>query len=108
MARLERGDLSYVINDHLGTPKEVVGTDGTLRWSADHDTWGTLRTRRRGAAQVEAGYYCRDGHYKRFFDEAALCKLLEGWERETLERRSLSTPSGTKHVFFAAVRKPKS
>ena len=60
MARLEGGDLTFVINDHLGTPKEVVGGDGTLRWSVDHDTWGTLRTKRRAAAQAEAGDYWVD------------------------------------------------
>ena len=54
MARLEGGNLSYVINDHLGTPKEVIGADGYLLWSADHDTWGTLRTRKTaGSTQGE-------------------------------------------------------
>lgn len=58
LARLEAGDLTYVINDHLGTPKEVVGGDGALRWSADHDTWGTLRTKPGTvAAKVETGDY---------------------------------------------------
>ena len=58
MARLENGDLSHVLNDHLGTPKEVVGGDGALLWSADHDTWGTLRTKRAAVgAQEEAEDY---------------------------------------------------
>ena len=62
MARLENGDLTHVINDHLGTPKEVVGSDGALRWSADHDTWGNLRTKRAvamGQSMVEET--CRFG-----------------------------------------------
>ncbi|SEW44176.1 RHS repeat-associated core domain-containing protein [Cognatiyoonia koreensis] len=58
LARLENGDLAFVINDHLGTPKEVVGGEGGLRWSADHDTWGALRTKQVAAsAQVETGDY---------------------------------------------------
>ena len=58
MARLENGQLSQVLNDHLGTPKEVVGGDGALLWSADHDTWGTLRTKRAAVgAQEEAEDY---------------------------------------------------
>lgn len=58
LARLEQGDLSYVINDHLGTPKEVVGGEGRLRWSADHDTWGALRTKRSLASSpLETGDY---------------------------------------------------
>jgi len=55
---MSHGQLSYIINDHLGTPKEVVGGDGSLLWSTDHDTWGTLRSRSgKAAAQIETGDY---------------------------------------------------
>lgn len=59
MARLENGLLNYVINDHLGTPKEIVGSDGSLLWSSDHETWGVLRNRRAGRSSldVETGDY---------------------------------------------------
>ena len=43
MARCEKGALLFIVNDHLGTPKEAVDGKGRLVWSADHDTWGTLR-----------------------------------------------------------------
>lgn len=43
MARVEAGKLLHIVNDHLGTPKEAVDPKGRLVWSADHDTWGTLR-----------------------------------------------------------------
>lgn len=43
LARLENGALAYVVNDHLGTPKEVISERGALLWAADHDTWGSLR-----------------------------------------------------------------
>ena len=51
LARLENGALSYVVNDHLGTPKEVLSSEGALLWSSDHDTWGSLRILRQATAK---------------------------------------------------------
>ncbi|VAW64581.1 hypothetical protein MNBD_GAMMA10-1048, partial [hydrothermal vent metagenome] len=42
------GELSYIVTDHLGTPKELLSEEGELRWSASHKLWG-------GIAQVQAG-----------------------------------------------------
>ena len=58
LARLENGALSYVVNDHLGTPKEVLSLEGALLWSSDHDTWGSLRTIR--AAFVSGDYWTEE------------------------------------------------
>lgn len=59
MARAEHAQLTYVVNDHLGTSKEVMTERGALIWAADHDTWGTLRIGRRvaGSDLVEQGDY---------------------------------------------------
>lgn len=58
MARVEHGQLAYVVNDHLGTPKEVIAERGALIWAADHDTWGTLRLGRAvGSDLAEQGDY---------------------------------------------------
>ena len=58
LARLEAGSLSYVVTDHLGTPKEVLSSEGALLWSSDHDTWGSLRTIR--AAFVSGDYWTEE------------------------------------------------
>jgi len=42
------GELSYIVTDHLGTPKELLSEEGELRWSASHKLWGEI-------AQVQAG-----------------------------------------------------
>ena len=59
MARVEHGQLAYVVNDHLGTPKEVIAERGALIWAADYDTWGTLRLGRAVARSdlIEQGDY---------------------------------------------------
>lgn len=43
IARKENEYLSYVITDHLGTPREVVAEDGTLEWAAQYRTWGRIK-----------------------------------------------------------------
>ena len=50
MARREAGRLSWVVVDHLGTPKELVDEAGRLIWAAAHDTWGAVRASRGGFA----------------------------------------------------------
>ncbi|WP_082005649.1 RHS domain-containing protein [Halocynthiibacter namhaensis] len=49
----------FVINDHLGTPKEMVNAAGRMMWAADHDTWGSVRqcrTWRDPEAAMETGF----------------------------------------------------
>ena len=36
------GTLSYIVADHLGTPRDIVSEQGTLVWSARYSTWGVL------------------------------------------------------------------
>ena len=57
LARLENGALAYVVNDHLGTPKEVISERGALLWAADHDTWGSLRAKAVGQQGAEEEDY---------------------------------------------------
>lgn len=42
LARLEDGQLSYVVTDHLGTPKELVTPAGEVVWRAHHAVWGAV------------------------------------------------------------------
>ena len=51
MARREAGALFFIVNDHLGTPKEVVSEAGRLAWCADHDALETLRHTGAGVEQ---------------------------------------------------------
>ncbi|MFV0490081.1 MAG: colicin D domain-containing protein, partial [Vibrio fluvialis] len=58
MARHEAGALFHIVNDHLGTPKEMFSEGGALAWAVDHDTWGTVRLGRAvGAGFAERGDY---------------------------------------------------
>ncbi len=42
LARLEAGQLAYVVCDHLGTPRELVSESGDVRWAAGMRTWGRI------------------------------------------------------------------
>ena len=55
IAHDQAGALFHIVNDHLGTPKEMFSEGGALAWSVDHDTWGTLR--HVGSRPVERGDY---------------------------------------------------
>jgi RHS repeat-associated protein len=35
--------LTYVVTDHLGTPRELFGEAGEAVWAAEYHTWGTMR-----------------------------------------------------------------
>ncbi|QEN90083.1 hypothetical protein FZC33_28920 [Labrys sp. KNU-23] len=37
------GTLSYIVTDHLGTPREMFEESGKLRWAAEYRTWGEMR-----------------------------------------------------------------
>ncbi|AUX27987.1 MULTISPECIES: PAAR-like domain-containing protein [Sorangium] len=38
----EQGEVFAVVSDHLGMPKELVGQDGRVAWSAAHSVWGRV------------------------------------------------------------------
>ncbi len=38
----QSGRLLYLINDHLGTPREMVDEQGRIQWAASYTTWGVL------------------------------------------------------------------
>ena len=38
----EQGEVFVVVNDHLGMPKELLGQDGKIAWSAAHAAWGRV------------------------------------------------------------------
>ena len=41
LARAERGELHYVVNDHIGTPRELFTEDGAaVAWRQDLSLWG--------------------------------------------------------------------
>ncbi len=42
LARLEAGQLAYVVCDHLGTPRELVSESGDVLWAAGMRTWGRI------------------------------------------------------------------
>ncbi|UXM96196.1 RHS domain-containing protein [Bartonella sp. HY329] len=35
-------ELFYIVNDHLGTPREMFSEDGKLVWAAQYRTWGAI------------------------------------------------------------------
>ncbi|MBP0583434.1 RHS repeat protein [Labrys sp. LIt4] len=39
----QRGQLLYIVADHLGTPKEMVDERGKVQWAASYTTWGVIR-----------------------------------------------------------------
>jgi RHS repeat-associated protein len=38
----EQGAVFTYVNDHLGTPKELVDQDGRVAWAAGHSAWGRV------------------------------------------------------------------
>jgi RHS repeat-associated protein len=38
----EKGAVFTYVNDHLGTPKELVDQDGRVAWAATHSAWGRV------------------------------------------------------------------
>jgi RHS repeat-associated protein len=43
LASIQNGKVHSVINDHLGTPRELVASDGTVSWTGKLGTWGNLQ-----------------------------------------------------------------
>ncbi|WP_208642853.1 HNH/endonuclease VII fold putative polymorphic toxin [Rahnella woolbedingensis] len=48
-ARREKGQLHYVVSDHMGTPRELLTEKGDVAWASRLSTWGDA-TRYRPAA----------------------------------------------------------
>jgi RHS repeat-associated protein len=42
MLQAEQDEVFAVLCDHVGTPKELVGQDGKVAWSAAHSAWGRI------------------------------------------------------------------
>ncbi|MBF7993028.1 PAAR-like domain-containing protein [Rahnella laticis] len=49
LARSEKGQLHYVVSDHMGTPRELLTEKGDVAWASRLSTWGK-ETRYRLAA----------------------------------------------------------
>jgi RHS repeat-associated protein len=42
MLQQEQGSVFAYVNDHHGMPKELIGEDGRVAWSAAHSAWGEV------------------------------------------------------------------
>lgn len=42
MLQQEQGEVFTYVNDHLGTPKELVDPSGAVAWAASHTVWGKI------------------------------------------------------------------
>ncbi|XXY53714.1 RHS repeat-associated core domain-containing protein [Sorangium sp. So ce269] len=42
LLQAERGGVFTYVNDHLGTPKELIDSKGMVAWSAAHSAWGKV------------------------------------------------------------------
>jgi RHS repeat-associated protein len=42
LLQAEQGEVFAYVNDHLGTPKELIGADGTVAWAAAHSAYGKI------------------------------------------------------------------
>jgi RHS repeat-associated protein len=52
----ERGEVFAVVNDHLGTPKELIDEAGLVAWSAAHSAWGrVIETRADALSELARG-----------------------------------------------------
>ena len=56
--------------------------------------------------EVEPGFFERDGHYKRFFDEPSLRRFLSGWHDVRIRHVSLDRIGPVKHVLQVFARRP--
>lgn len=53
----ERGEVFVYVNDHVGTPKELIDKSGRIAWAAAHDAWGNvLEVQGDGASRASRGY----------------------------------------------------
>jgi RHS repeat-associated protein len=42
LMQVQGGQIYFVVTDHLGTPKDLVAGDGSVRWSAGYTAWGRV------------------------------------------------------------------
>ncbi len=42
LLQAERGEVLTYVNDHLGTPRELIDPAGKIAWSAAHSAWGRV------------------------------------------------------------------
>lgn len=43
LLQAERGEVFTYVNDHLGTPRELIDPAGRIAWSAAHSAWGRVQ-----------------------------------------------------------------
>jgi RHS repeat-associated protein len=69
----EQGAVFTYVNDHLGTPKELVDQDGRVAWAAAHSAWGRVLEVQRDpkAKQVVESPFRLSGQYHD--EETGLC-----------------------------------
>ncbi|MBN1758544.1 MAG: RHS repeat protein [Chitinispirillaceae bacterium] len=68
LCKIENGKWYSVINDHLGTPRELVNEDGHIVWSGMHKAWGIIE--KTDVAEVN----CQIRFQGQWFDEeSGLC-----------------------------------
>ena len=53
---------------------------------------------------VEMGLYCKNGHYKRFFDEAMIGEFFDGWDLLELKNYDLAHYTPPKNVYEIVAR----
>ncbi|MFO0547056.1 MAG: DUF6531 domain-containing protein [Polyangiaceae bacterium] len=58
LLQMEDGQVFGVVNDHLGTPKELVDERGRVAWRASHSAWGDVvdSTKDAGAPTVASPF----------------------------------------------------
>jgi RHS repeat-associated protein len=72
LATIQRDAVYSVVPDHSGCPRELVGTDGQLAWSARYRLWGAPDQISLGGARCShrfAGQWCDEEtglHYTRY------------------------------------------
>lgn len=50
LLHVEQGEAYLYVNDHLGTPKELVSVRGEVAWAAAHGAWGAVVEAQRAPA----------------------------------------------------------
>jgi RHS repeat-associated protein len=53
LAKIQQGEFFTIINDHLGTPRELFDSSGRLVWQACFSTWGRLDQEHTSLSEVD-------------------------------------------------------
>jgi RHS repeat-associated protein len=78
----ERGEVFAVVCDHIGTPKELLDSQGRVAWSAAHAAWGNVVDvlRDDGTADVSSPFRLQGQYYD---EETGLaCTRFRYWDAE--------------------------